>query len=162
MDDYPGIPKIYGNISLLGGEQASAEADLRAWVLADGKILGNKIEIPIKPENLRGDLEYARVDGGTIEFFGWAMDLAARDIVDRIVIFEDGQYVYSGVTGMPRGEGALYDAANVLLVGFQIIVPENLFRAPGHSDIRIFAISRHGYAAELEYFEEYVWRVQSQ
>ena len=146
-----------GNISLLGGEKVSKEADLRTWVLADGKILGNKSEIPIKPESLRGDLEYARVDGGTIEFFGWAMDLAAKDIVDRIVIFEDGQYVYSGVTGMPREEGELYDAANVLLVGFQIIVPENLFRAPGHSDIRIFAISRHGYASELKYFENYTW-----
>lgn len=154
-----------GNISLLGGQerlgQVSGEADLRAWVLADGKILGNKSEIPINPESLRGDLEYARVDGGTIEFFGWAMDVAARDIVDRIVIFEDGQYVYSGVTGMPREEGALYDAAEVLLVGFQIIIPENLFRAPGNSDIRLFAISRHGYAAELKYFDEYAWRDKS-
>ena len=154
-----------GNISLLGGQerlgQVSGEVDLRTWLLAEGKILGGGKEIPIKPENLRGDLEYARVDGGTIEFFGWAMDVAAKDIVDRIVIFEDGQYVYSGVSGMPRGEGALYDAADVLLVGFQIIVPKNLFRAPGNSDIRLFAISKHGYAAELKYFDDYTWADQS-
>jgi hypothetical protein len=154
-----------GNISLLGGQErlepVSGEPDLRAWLLADGKILGDERKIPINPEKLRGNLEYARVDGGTIEFFGWAMDVAGRDIVDRIVIFEDGQYVYSNVTGMPRGEGALYDAADVLLVGFQIIVPKNLFRAPGNSDIRLFAISKHGYAAELKYFDEYAWRDQS-
>ncbi len=154
-----------GNISLLGGQeppgQVSGEADLRTWLLADGKILGSGNEIPIKPENLKGKLEYARVDGGTIEFFGWAMDVAARDIVDRVVIFEDGQYVHSGVTGMPRGEGALYDAAEVLLVGFQIIVPKNLFRAPGDSDIQLFAISKHGYVAELKYFDDYTWADQS-
>ena len=56
---------------------------------------------------------------------------------------------------MPRGEGALYEASDVILVGFQFILPLNLFQAPGRSEVRLFAISRHGYATELEYFEDY-------
>jgi hypothetical protein len=154
-----------GNIELLAGhkqpEQFSTESDLRAWVLAEGEIVGGEKQIPIKPEKFEGMLEYARVDGGTIEFFGWAMDVWARDAVDKIVIFENGQYVYSNVTGMPRGEGALYDASNVILLGFQFIVPESLFQTPGKSDIRLFAISKHGYAAELQYFDGYAWADRS-
>jgi hypothetical protein len=108
-------------------------------------------------EKVKGNLEYAKIHDGTMEFFGWAMDVANPDTVDKIMIFEDGQYVYSNTTSMPRDEGQIIGAPSVIIIGFQFIIPANLFRAPGDSDIRLFAISKYGYATELEYFDEYNW-----
>jgi hypothetical protein len=157
---------LNGDIELLAGtqqpDQVSDGADSSSWVLSDNKLFRNEKEIPINTEKLEGWLEYARKDGGTIEFFGWALDVGAKDIIDKILIFEDGRHVYSGTTGMPRGEGVRYDASDALLVGFQFVIPENLFNAPGKSNIRFFAISRHGYAAELKYFDDYTWINKSQ
>ena len=85
------------------------------------------------------------------------MDVAQADTVDSVMIFEDGQYVYSNTTGMPRGEGELNGAPEVFIIGFQFIIPTNLFKTVGKSDIRVFAISKGGYATELEYFADYEW-----
>ena len=131
--------------------------DLQTWVLEENRIVGVNGEISIAAGKLKGDLEYAKLDGGTVEFFGWAMDVAQADTVDSVMVFEDGQYVYSNTTGMPRGEGELYGAPDVFIVGFQFIIPSKLFKAIGKSDIRLFAISKDGYATELEYFEAYQW-----
>jgi hypothetical protein len=153
-----------GNIELLAArsdsDQDSGNDGSTVWAFTNGKIFRNQKEIPINTEKLEGWLEYARTDAGTIELFGWALDVGGKEIVDRILVFENGRYVFSGVTGMPRGEGARYDAIDALLVGFQFVIPENLFRAPGKSDIRLFAISRHGYTAELKYFENYTMKLQ--
>ena len=137
------------------------DPDPKTWTLSNDRIIGDDGDIPVVAEKLKGTLEYATVNDGTIEFFGWAMDVAKKDTVDRVMVFENGQYVYSNVTGMPRGEGELNGAPSVILVGFQFIIPANLFKALGHSDIRMFAISKQGYATELEYFEGYDWVNQS-
>lgn len=150
-----------GKLKLLTGTDQLAlnpgEDELHAWVLEDSRIVGANGEIPIKAGKLKGNLEYAKLEGGTIEFFGWALDVEQADTVDSVMVFEDGQYVYSNITGMPRGEGKLNGAPDALLVGFQFIIPGKLFKAIGQSDIRLFAISKNGYAAELEYFEAYEW-----
>jgi hypothetical protein len=130
---------------------------LASWVLEDDRIIGDNGEMPIVAAKLKGNLEYATLDGGTVEFFGWAMDVAQADTVDSVMIFEDGQYVYSNTTGMPRGEGELNGAPNVFIIGFQFIIPAKLFKAAGKSEIRLFAISKNGYATELDYFEGYDW-----
>ncbi len=147
-----------GNVSLLTGDKKpDGGSDPETWTLNNNRIVGDDGEIPVIAEKLKGNLEYATVNNGTIEFFGWAMDIANKDTVDRVMIFENGQYVYSNVTGMPRGEGELNGAPSVILLGFQFIIPANLFKALGHSDIRLFAISKQGYATELEYFDGYDW-----
>jgi len=154
------VPGSNGVLKFLMSAKRSGQQSARgtpAWTLTDDRIIGPNREIPILADKLKGALEYVSVDDGTIEFFGWAMDVGKRELVDEIMIFENGQYVYSGVTGMPRGEGELYDAPSVILVGFQFIIPANLFQSPGNSDIRVFAISKHGYATELEYFDGYEW-----
>ena len=152
-------PASNGEIKLLAARDqpttGTETPDLENPVLSEGTILGRTTETPIVTGKLKGQLEYARIDGGTVEFFGWAIDIAGKEPVEKILIFEDGRYVYSNSTGMPRGEGALYEASDVILVGFQFILPLNLFQAPGRSEVRLFAISRHGYATELEYFEDY-------
>ena len=61
---------------------------------------------------------------------------------------------------MPRGEGALHGAPDTILLGFQFVIPENLFHAVGQSGIRLYAVSKHGYAAELKYFDGYPWADQ--
>jgi|GEM_PF-3012972 len=61
----------------------------------------------IEAGKIKGSLEYAKLDGGTIELFGWAMDVEPADTVERVLVFEDGQYVYSNATGMPRRVGEL-------------------------------------------------------
>lgn len=151
----------HGDVGLLKGhgqnDLVPTRHDLSTWRLHDNRITGPGVEYPVVAEKLKGALEHARVDGGTIEFFGWAIDAAGHDTVEKIMIFEDGQFVYSNVAGMPREEGVLYDAPEIILLGFQFIIPENLFHAPGRSDIRLFAISKHGYATELGYFDGYKW-----
>jgi len=149
-----------GSMKLLRQQKTdgvSAEVGSDIWTLNNGRIIAQNGEIPVIAGKLKGKLEYATVNGGTIEFFGWAMDVANRDTVDRIMIFENDQYVYSNVTGMPRDEGELNGAPSVILVGFQFIIPANLFKALDQSDIRLFAISKHGYATEIEYFDDYQW-----
>jgi len=159
-------PASNGEIKLLAGRQqpttGTETSDLENLVLSEGTILGRTTETSIVTGKLKGQLEYARIDGGTVEFFGWAIDVAGKEPVDKILIFEDGRYVYSNTTDMPRGEGALYEASDIILVGFQFILPLNLFQAPGRSEVRVFAISRHGYATELEYFEDYAWSGRSE
>jgi len=150
-----------GNISLLTGDRTTdGGSEPETWTLSNDRIIGDGGDIPVMAEKLKGSLEYATVSGGTIEFFGWALDVANKDTVDRVMIFENGQYVYSNATGMPRGEGELNGAPSVILLGFQFIIPANLFKAPGYSDIRLFAISKQGYATELEYFDGYDWHKQ--
>lgn len=150
-----------GTLELLADpEQLSrnpATNGLQTWRLEADRIVGDQGEMPIEAGKLKGNLEYAKLDGGTVEFFGWAMDVAQADTVDSVMIFEDGQYVYSNTTGMPRGEGELNGAPEVFIIGFQFIIPTNLFKTVGKSDIRLYAISKNGYATELEYFEAYEW-----
>lgn len=131
-----------------------------AWRLKANVIVGPGIEIPLVQDKLAGQLEYASLDDGAIELFGWAIDVDAQDSVDRIMVFENGRFKYSNVTGMPRGEGGLYGAPDTILLGFQFVVPENLFEAIGQSEIRLYAISKHGYASELQYFDDYTWLSQ--
>jgi len=127
------------------------------WIFTDGKIFQGNKEVPLDEDKLKGVLEFAQTNQGTIEFLGWALDLDGKEIVDNIIIFENGRHVYSGITSVPRGEGETYGIPDAFLVGFQFVIPENLFNTPGNSNIRLFAISKHGYAAELKYFEGYDW-----
>jgi len=137
--------------------RSSNTDEKETWILEDDRIVGDYRDLPIVASKLKGNLEYAKLDGGTMEFFGWALDVAESETVDSVMIFEDGQYIYLNTTGMPREEGALNGAPDVYIIGFQFIIPTNLFKAVGESDIRLFAISKYGYATELEYFEGYEW-----
>jgi hypothetical protein len=150
-----------GGLSLTATQGQLAEikvgGNYSAWSVEANAIVGPGIEIPLLRDKLAGQLEFASLDDGAIELFGWAIDVDARDSVDRVVVFENGRYIYSNVTGMPRGEGTLHGAPDTILLGFQFVIPENLFHAVGKSEISLYAVSKHGYAAELKYFDGYPW-----
>jgi hypothetical protein len=111
-------------------------------------------KIPVEPGHLKGDLEYVNVKDGTVEFYGWALEVADVRIPEAILIFENGESVYSGKTTMRRTK--ISDKGT--LSGFQFVLPLGLFSDLGDSSVQLFAVSEKGIASELKYFKDYEWR----
>lgn len=143
-----------------GPVKGSRATGADTWRLSGDRVLGNGLVLPSGTAKLKGELEYAASGGGAIEFFGWALDIDSKETVDKILVFENGEFVYAGVTQMPRGEGPLHGADQAILTGFQFVLPDSLFEHTSRSSIRLFAVSRHGYATELGYFEDYQFNAQ--
>ena len=146
---------------LTGARQPVAHTGAGSWTLGTDTLSNGETQLAIDKTGLKGKLEYAILDGGTVEFFGWALDVAGHDVADKIIIFDNGKSVYANVTSMPRGEGTLYKVPDALLTGFQFIIPASVLNIHNASDIRLFAVSKNGYASELDYFAAYRWRKNS-
>jgi hypothetical protein len=141
-------------LSLLPAQSNRSQASTTFAINRKGGPQGVVLEspdrkIPVEPGHLKGYLEYVNVRDGTVEFFGWALEVADETIPEAVLIFEDGESVYSGKTTIRR-KGTLS--------GFQFVLPLGLFSDLGDSSVRLIAVSEKGIASELEYFKDYEWR----
>lgn len=145
-------------ISLTGGfdGESSAEGERYSLVTSDdGSLIksADGQEYSIDVSRVKGKVELASARDGSIELFGWAIDSANQLEARHVIVFEDERHVFAGTTGMKRHVVHL-----PILVGFHFVVPLQLFRDFPSSNIRVFAVSKDGFTAELEYPASYPWR----
>ena len=83
-----------------------------------------------------------------MEIFGWAIDTSGPRKVDSILVFAGEQLVHQGITDVMVAETKPFGV--VVPVGFQFVIPNNSLGGNKIDEIRIFAVSADGTAAELE------------
>ncbi len=106
---------------------------------------------------LRGHLGSAKEMDHQVFFTGWAADVENAELVEAIVILENGRHVFSGRTNLQRNDLVkLYEEA-LRWAGFRLSVPAALFADLGGSEVRVFAVSKRGFAVELVYAAGYKW-----
>ncbi len=107
-------------------------------------------QFPIVKNRLKGKLELFQQGDGSVELFGWALDIANKTAVKELVVFHNNRFIHVGNTHMRRGQSTKYQAKGAL-AGFHFVLPTTLFQNLEQHNPRVFAISNDGYAAELEY-----------
>ncbi len=106
------------------------------------------VRLDFTPDRIAGSLEQLHRSPTHIELFGWAMDIANKDEVEAVLVFDGEQNVYRTRTIVMRGEAERLGAQSAKSVGFHFQLPLSLFD-DGASEVRIIALSRDGHAAEL-------------
>ena len=114
--------------------------------------------IPVIPGALQGFLDRARISNDRIKFSGWAADIKNSELPNAILIFFDGKLVYSGRTNTQRIDVAhQFNNAALQRAGFSYALLLEDFKGLKDPDVRIFAVSKKGVAAELNYPKNYKW-----
>jgi len=108
----------------------------------------DQVRLDFTPHRFAGSLEQLHRSSTHIEVFGWAMDIANKDEVEAVLVFDGEQNVYRTETIIMRGEAERLGARSAKSVGFHFQLPLSLFDGAA-SEVRIIALSRDGYAAEL-------------
>ncbi len=119
--------------------------------------------VPIEKDYLQGHLEMSETGDRIIEFGGWAVDNVNGRLPESIVIFVNGESVYTGNFNQERADIAKAKNTEVFYKsGFKYLLPRSVFRDLSKSDIRFYALSESGVASELNYHPGYKWRQQRQ
>ena len=114
--------------------------------------------IPIVPRALRGRVEDWFFERETVRFGGWAVDAARERLPDRVLVFVDGRFLYSGTTTVERWD-LPHAKANPALgeSGFVFELPRTAVGNEGGAKLRFFAVSGDT-ASELAYVADFPWR----
>jgi len=114
--------------------------------------------IPVVQNALKAHLDIADVGNDYVVFAGWAADVKNSQLPEIIVVFADGEFLYSGRTNMNRPDVAkAFDNPALKSAGFKYRFPLSLFKNIADAEVRIFAVSMEGLATELIYPDDYKW-----
>lgn len=130
--------------------------ELRSEAGAEVLVSGRR-RIRVVPGAVDGYLDIARRERGSLRFAGWSGDRRARVPRERVVLFMNGEFVYSTAALVPRPDLG----SRLRNAGFDFFLPRSLLSEHGiRPAIRIFGIvgSR---ASELPYPKAYEWRADS-
>ena len=95
------------------------------------------------------------VHGDQVLFSGWAVDVENAQLPRGIVLFANGQFIFSGEGNKSRRDIARkYGNPELKRSGFKYSFPATVFQNPQSGQMRTFAISATGMASELK-----TWRV---
>ncbi|MDP8956828.1 MAG: sulfatase-like hydrolase/transferase [Actinomycetota bacterium] len=151
-----------------GGElvSLSPEREPSTFRLVTGStehILSPTGRISIVDGKVTGHLDHIAHEPNVVYFAGWAADIEAEKIRDRILVFSDGRFLYSSdrpmVGARPDLVPALGDAGFPALAdaAFAFAIPTRLlFRETKTPRVRIFAVVGD-VASELAYPADYPW-----
>ena len=110
---------------------------------------------------LSGSLDLAVSRDGHVLFAGWAADIKKSRLPDAIVAFINGEFFFSGKTGVNRPDVAkYYNDPDLQKAGFEFVVPFSIFKDKDNPEVRFFAI-KGGVASELYYPKGYKWGKKS-
>lgn len=110
---------------------------------------------------LGGSLDLAVFRDGHVLFAGWAADIKKSRLPDTIVAFINGEFFFSGKTGVDRPDVAkYYNDPDLQKAGFEFVVPFSIFKDKDNPEVRFFAI-KGGVASELNYPKGYKWGKKS-
>ena len=123
-------------------------------VAADGA------SIRLVTHSLVGYLDAVVVSGDFVEARGWAVDVKNLELPKAILVFANGELRYAGHTGsVARPEiAAHFGKAALQEAGFSYTFPLQLSDGGNNLEVRVFAVSKGGVAAELIYPAGYRWR----
>ncbi len=106
--------------------------------------------IPVIANALRGYWTIARVGSDHVVFVGWAADVKNSQLPEAVVMFANGKYLHSGSCNVDRKDVAIaFKNDELNNSGFRYLIPLALFKDIAYSEVRIFAVSKNGVAAEL-------------
>ena len=134
----------------------------KKWYVLSGNRLirhPDSLSIPVDPKALKGHLAVAKAKGDHVRFAGWAADVKGLQVPEAIMIFANGESVFSGTCNTDRPDVAeVFHNPALRNAGFNYAVPRSLFKDMAGADVRVFALSRKGVASELVYPKGYPWR----
>ncbi len=106
--------------------------------------------VKIVPNSIQGAIDNVELKNDEVMFYGWAADVKEAKLPDEIVIFINGKFFFSGKCNAQRPDVVNYFHNKALLKsGFFYVFPSMIFDNIDNSDVRIFAISKNGFASEL-------------
>ncbi len=111
--------------------------------------------IPVVVEGIAGWAEQVVAHPTVLTFSGWAFDVVDRSPVSRVLLFVDGQEVYSSSRRVVRPDvaAALEDPA-ALGSGFSFSVPIGDLRRSEKPLVELMAVSWRGVASPLSYGDD--------
>jgi hypothetical protein len=108
--------------------------------------------VPVVPNSLNGFLDFADITGDYFTVRGWAADIKNSQVPETIVIYINGKFFYAGQCNESRPDvSQAYGISALHMSGFKYIFPLRMFKSIDDIKIRIFAISKNGFAYELKY-----------
>ena len=117
-------------------------------------------KIPVIHGRLKGRLDKTIVRHDAVSFKGWSFDVRDSQLPEAILIFANGEFLYSGENNRNRPDVAKVYGKAALQSGFSFTLPLTLFKDLNNSNVSLFAISKDGMASELSYHKEYEWRMK--
>ena len=114
--------------------------------------------IPLIKNPGSGYLDVAALKDGCFRIAGWAIDTDNKVHVEKIVVFMNDRYVYSGITNVHRVD--ISDKhPEMTRAGFDFFLPGSIVRDPGNDELRLFALRKDNVAFELIYYGKYQWKM---
>lgn len=117
----------------------------------------NSVVVPIVPRKVEGALDSAQVREGRVIFSGWAGDIGRKELADRVLLFANGKFIDSHQKSVTRKDVARLFGDWAETSGFVVEIPASRLAPDAHTVARFFALSKQGYASELQYFSSYQW-----
>ena len=133
-----------------GGETLSPSGDQGGETLSPSGDQGGET-LPIRAGALRGYFSTERLSG-KLRVTGWAVDVEAGAAPRQILVFHDGEMVYSGLTTKVRDDIIIeLGLTRPVRSAFELDLPESRVPEVAHSGLRLFAVSDAA-ASELGFF----------
>jgi sulfatase-like protein len=115
-------------------------------------LASNGTFIRVIPGALQGYLDVVVVENNYARFRGWAADAKNFQLPEAVLIFVDGEFLYSGRTSAERLDVAkFFGNAELLMAGFDYTFHLKSFRNTANAKVRFFGVSKNGVASELNY-----------
>lgn len=125
-------------------------------------ICAGETPIPVIPNSMQGRLDGVGLENESVQFGGWAADVAIAQLPETLLVFANGQLLYAGQTEVDRPDVVqVYGDAALQKSGFYLTFSRSTFANIADSGVRLFAVSRQGVASELEYPATYPWKPAS-
>jgi len=106
--------------------------------------------LQIVKDAFSGSLDSAGVEGKNVLFHGGAADVKGSRLPDAIVIFVNGDFLYSGPCNRDRPDVVEHFGDKALKrSGFQYMFPLRLVKDIDNAEVRVFAVSKDGVASEI-------------
>ncbi|MFT7465296.1 MAG: hypothetical protein ACI9EF_003661, partial [Pseudohongiellaceae bacterium] len=118
---------------------------------------GDQRELIVDRTAVRGALDRAEAAHDVLRLSGWAIDLEDGSPADNLLVFLDGECVFSGRTGHERADaGQVSGTAGSSQSGFELELPLSLVGDLTSAPLRLFATSGDK-TAELTYADDAAW-----
>lgn len=138
-----------GEIQLLNTRQKKLVTySLSSNTLTSSK--GTSLKIKIVSNAIQDAIDNVELKNGEVIFYGWAVEVKEAQIPEEIVIFVNEKFFYSGKYNADRPDVVNYFHNQALMKsGFFYVFSSMIFDDIDNAGIRIFAISKKGFASEL-------------
>ena len=146
------VKELAGSIQLLPIPQRNREQFRIETDGAGGEILvSQRTRFPVRAEAVRGYVDTIVRQPSWTSVQGWAVDLARTGPAASVIVFVDGQQVYSGATNISRVDlTRVFNNPDAKMSGFRFLVPESRSEVRGAGSLRVFGVTASGEATELK------------